>query len=225
MKPIKVAVVANTPVNVTYEKGRVVLEYVPFEDNRLEAENVEPKTPTPEEVRKRYPVGTRVKGFGGGITEVAGIEPIFRSHGYYIGVNELTNGTSLVLVWSEAKGWTEIIEPVYTNRFGTEFHVGDAIYWVDKSVNIVRSSKIPHAFVGVDVLSEGKNDTEVMTKEQAEQYVLDHRVFEECCFYNCVFQGEVTVCDYSINEGFQVIGSEIYLDRSDFDSIGEKITF
>jgi len=64
-----------------------------------------------------------------------------------------------------------------------------------------------------------------MSKEQAEQYALSRRVFEDGCFYKCVYFGRNIVCRYKVNDGFMIIGDLDRRTRSDFDSIGEKITF
>jgi len=176
----------------------------------------ESKTPTLEEANKRYPVGTRFKSIRmfGNVKEVA--EPFSIIDGLEIYIN-CTYGEACV--WTPEKGWAEIIEPLFVNSHGTRFYEGDQRhYQVRKSDNTICGPYYNRSFKESSLLSEA------LTKEQAEQYVKDNRVFENGAYYKCVFQGENDVAMYYKGK-FCITGCSNDFSIADFDSIGEKITF
>lgn len=127
-------------------------------------------------------------------------------------------------LWTPKKGWAEIIEPLFINSNDTNFHKGDTVYWV-----CFKDLKIHNGIID-DYDSEDWNGVEgatgMLTKEQAEQYVRDNRVFEDECFYGCNFQGNISVCQYdSEMKSFEVLGAVSSWYSTDFSSIGEKIDF
>lgn len=183
--------------------------------------------PTIEEVRERFPAGTRFKrNDSSSVYEVLGVYTMAKDkEAYYASCSDINHKDNFlnVVLWSKLGGWSEIIEPIFTNSHGTKFYEGGKGYYVNKN-NLVLSGE--HTLPNYLPHEESGMFTEIMTKEQAEQYVLEHRVFEDKAHYKAVYKNESTCAWYSSHfSHFYLNTHEEIVKRTDFDSIGEKIEF
>jgi len=122
-------------------------------------------------------------------------------------------------IYTDSTGWAEIIEPLFINSHGTRFYEGDQRhYQVRKSDNTICGPYYNRSFKESSLLSEA------LTKEQAEQYVKDNRVFEDGAFYEVVRAGDTTLAEH-VRGYFFMTGEYRGYKSSDFESIGKKITF
>lgn len=131
-----------------------------------------------------------------------------------------------LIIWTPEKGWVEIIEPIFTNSHKTKFYdPNEMVYRVIKKNNELYKGvlHLQHDHEG----SVEMGLTELLTKEQAEAYVLDNRVFEGGERYKVAYKnGHEDCVKFNFLDGyFYKFGDEQGYSADHFDSIGDKITF
>jgi len=181
------------------------------------------------EAEKRGYLGSRLKDSSHKNPVYSGITLKLDGRGY-----SMPNGDLLcnnITIWSPEKGWAEIIEPLFVNSHGSKFYdKNESVSYVNKEENTILTKQLANI---MNDLSESILYTEIMTKEQAEQYVKDHkpkRVFEDGCYYwvQCKsndYDNKFRPAEYrAVEEKFFFAVHEFgYLD--DEIVIGDKIEF
>jgi hypothetical protein len=188
--------------------------------------------PTLEEVQKLYPIGTRIKSNGiiyDTVEELFEDNVAFWSRGIKIG----DDSPRSIDVYSKVHNTkAEIIEPLFTNSHGTKFYMGDEytrvkINSLEFTYGVVTGTEertVPADLRYIECKETFR--TEILTKEQAEQYVLDNRVFENGEHYRAVLSGRNTCARWVQDEGYFYVNIDAYQRyKEDFDSIGDKIEF
>jgi len=122
-------------------------------------------------------------------------------------------------------------EPFFVNSHGSKFYKGDKGFRVDKSNNVITYWFVhnePHICLP-DYYQDTEKVTELLTKEQAEQYVKDNRVFEIGALYKAYDKKRKrnVVVEYFSNrdskhEVFESMG--FFHKLKDLD-VGEKLIF
>lgn len=195
---------------------------------------LKPETPTLEEVKKRYPVRTRLEGR---VIKHAFIQSdVFSFHEkgsnandtsykYYCDCWTVQMSNQAVVLWSINEGWAEIIEPLFTTNDGKNIY-GDSQTSInyDEFYSVHLTTQLIVKFIKGDRHQSTSERVYFSTLELAEQYVRDNRVYEDGEHYRAVLDG-VNMCIQYTGEYFYSNVISGHLKESRFDSIGKKITF
>ena len=76
-----------------------------------------------------------------------------------------------ITIYSDSKGWAEIIKPNYVNSLGECFYYGDDISYIDKETLKIYNRTMSEGYSYKD----SKMITEIMTKESAEKWIEDNK--------------------------------------------------
>lgn len=112
----------------------------------------------------------------------------------------------------------EVNKPLFTNSHKTKFYEGDEYKIVHKSRLTVETGT---ARKGV-CYEEDPLFSEILTPEQAEEYIKEHTKFERG-YYKAITDNTEIIVYYCGHDEWQMIGERIFFKERDFDSIGDKI--